>query len=50
MEAIKEAIKNLFSSYAGKDWEHIEKIPQSGGIESILELKKVLIPISLPTI
>jgi aminoglycoside/choline kinase family phosphotransferase len=31
MEAIQEAIKQLFLSYAGKECERIEKIPQSGG-------------------
>ena len=40
MEAIKEAIKNLFSSYAGKEWEHIEKIPQSGGDRIYFRIKE----------
>jgi aminoglycoside/choline kinase family phosphotransferase len=40
MEAIKEAIKQIFLSYAGKDWEHIEKIPQSGGDRIYFRIKE----------
>jgi aminoglycoside/choline kinase family phosphotransferase len=39
MEAIKEAIKNIFISYAGKDWDFIEKIPQSGGDRIYFRIK-----------
>jgi len=39
MEVILEAIKQLFLSYAGKDWEHIEKIPQSGGDRIYFRIK-----------
>jgi len=39
MEAIKEAIKQIYVSYAGKDWEHIEKIPQSGGDRIYFRIK-----------
>ena len=40
MEAIKEAIKQIYVSYAGKDWEHIEKIPQSGGDRIYFRIKQ----------
>ena len=40
MEAIKEAIKNIFISYAGKDWDFIEKIPQSGGDRIYFRIKQ----------
>ena len=40
MEAIKEAIKQIFLSYAGKEWEHIEKIPQSGGDRIYFRIKE----------
>ena len=40
MEAIKESIKQIFLSYAGKDWEHIEKIPQSGGDRIYFRIKE----------
>lgn len=40
MEAIQEAIKQLFLSYAGKDWERIEKIPQSGGDRIYFRIKE----------
>ena len=34
-----EAIKNIFISYAGKDWDFIEKIPQSGGDRIYFRIK-----------
>jgi aminoglycoside/choline kinase family phosphotransferase len=40
MEAILESIKQLFLSYAGKDWERIEKIPQSGGDRIYFRIKE----------
>ena len=40
MEAIKEAIKQIFLSYAGKECEHIEKIPQSGGDRIYFRIKE----------
>jgi aminoglycoside/choline kinase family phosphotransferase len=40
MEAILESIKNIFSTYAGKDWERIEKIPQSGGDRIYFRIKE----------
>ncbi|MCX8482250.1 MAG: hypothetical protein ORN50_01625, partial [Crocinitomicaceae bacterium] len=39
MEAIQEAIQQLFLSYTGKDWEHIQKIPQSGGDRMYFRIK-----------
>jgi aminoglycoside/choline kinase family phosphotransferase len=39
MEAIKEAIKQIYVSYAGKECEHIEKIPQSGGDRIYFRIK-----------
>ena len=40
MEAMQDAIKHLFLSYAGKDWERIEKIPQSGGDRIYFRIKQ----------
>ena len=40
MEAILESIKKIFLSYAGKDWEHVEKIPQSGGDRVYFRIKE----------
>lgn len=40
MEAILESIKKIFLSYAGKDWEQIEKIPQSGGDRVYFRIKE----------
>ena len=40
MEAMQNAIKELFISYAGKDWERIEKIPQSGGDRIYFRIKQ----------
>lgn len=40
MEAILESIKQIFLSYAGKDWERIEKIPQSGGDRIYFRIKE----------
>jgi len=40
MEAIKEAIKQIYLSYTGKACEHIEKIPQSGGDRIYFRIKE----------
>ncbi len=40
MEAIKEAIKQIYLSYKGKACEHIEKIPQSGGDRIYFRIKE----------
>jgi aminoglycoside/choline kinase family phosphotransferase len=40
MEAMQDAIKQLFLSYAGKACEHIEKIPQSGGDRIYFRIKQ----------
>ena len=37
---MQNAIKELFISYAGKDWERIEKIPQSGGDRIYFRIKQ----------
>jgi aminoglycoside/choline kinase family phosphotransferase len=40
MEAMQDAIKQLFLSYAGKECERIEKIPQSGGDRIYFRIKQ----------
>jgi len=40
MEAMQDAIKQLFLSFAGKECERIEKIPQSGGDRIYFRIKQ----------
>ena len=40
MEAMQEAIKQLYLSLTGKAWDAIEKIPQSGGDRIYFRIKQ----------